>query len=76
MITIHKVNKSFRGKRILKDMTFDIAKGECIGLLGPNGAGKTTLIKCMTGIIRYETGEITFHGKDILKFKNDIGYLS
>lgn len=76
MIAIQKVNKSFRGRHILKDITFDIAEGECIGLLGPNGAGKTTLIKCMTGIIRYESGEITFHGKDILNFKNDIGYLS
>ena len=76
MIAIHNVNKSFRGRNILKDITFDIAEGECIGLLGPNGAGKTTLIKCMTGIIRYESGEITFHGKDILNFKNDIGYLS
>lgn len=76
MIAIHKVNKSFRGRKILKDITFDIAEGECIGLLGPNGAGKTTLIKCMTGIIRYEAGEITFHGKDILNFKSEIGYLS
>ncbi|GAB2567450.1 ABC transporter ATP-binding protein [Gracilibacillus alcaliphilus] len=76
MIAIHKVNKSFRGRQILKDITFDISEGECIGLLGPNGAGKTTLIKCITGIIHYEDGEITFHGKDILNFKNDIGYLS
>ncbi|MEW9677655.1 ABC transporter ATP-binding protein [Lentibacillus sp. L22] len=76
MIAIHKVNKSFRGRKILKNISFDIAEGECIGLLGPNGAGKTTLIKCMTGIIRYESGKITFHGKDILNFKNDIGYLS
>ncbi|MGE6631597.1 ABC transporter ATP-binding protein [Bacillus sp. NPDC077027] len=76
MINIHKVNKSFRGRQILKDITFDIAEGECIGLLGPNGAGKTTLIKCITGIIQYNSGDITFHGKDILNFKNDIGYLS
>lgn len=76
MIAIHKVSKSFRGRHILKEISFNIAEGECIGLLGPNGAGKTTLIKCMTGIIRYEGGEITFHGKDILNFKNDIGYLS
>ncbi|WP_130860750.1 ABC transporter ATP-binding protein [Gracilibacillus phocaeensis] len=76
MIAIDKVNKSFRGRQILKDITFDITEGECIGLLGPNGAGKTTLIKCMTGIITYEGGDITFHGKDILTRKNDIGYLS
>lgn len=76
MINIHKVNKSFGGRQVLKNITFDIAEGECLGLLGPNGAGKTTLIKCMTGIINYEKGEITFNEKNILNFKNDIGYLS
>ncbi|MFB1050900.1 ABC transporter ATP-binding protein [Paraliobacillus sp. JSM ZJ581] len=76
MIAIKSVNKAFRGKKILKDISFDITEGECIGLLGPNGAGKTTLIKCMTGIINYEEGEINFNGKNILNFKNDIGYLS
>ncbi|MBY7145077.1 ABC transporter ATP-binding protein [Virgibacillus sp. NKC19-3] len=76
MIAVHHVNKSFRGKQILKNITFAIAEGECIGLLGPNGAGKTTLIKCMTGIIHYKTGNITFHGQDISNVKKDIGYLS
>ncbi|GGP16838.1 ABC transporter ATP-binding protein [Oceanobacillus neutriphilus] len=76
MIAIKRVNKAFRGKKILKDISFDIPEGECIGLLGPNGAGKTTLIKCITGIINYEEGEINFNGENILNFKNDIGYLS
>ena len=70
------MNKMFRGRKILKNISFNISEGECIGLLGPNGAGKTTLIKCITGIINYEKGEIKFNGKNILNFKNDIGYLS
>jgi len=76
MIAIKGVNKAFRGKKILKDISFEIKEGECIGLLGPNGAGKTTLIKCITGIINYEEGKINFNGQDVLNSKNDIGYLS
>jgi len=45
-------------------------------LLGPNGAGKTTLIKCMTGILRHEQGQITFNSRPIGQHKKNIGYLS
>lgn len=76
MIEIEHVNKSFKRRKILKNISFNIREGECIGLLGPNGAGKTTLIKCITGIINYEEGGIKFKDKNILNFKNEIGYLS
>lgn len=76
MIEIKNVSKSFSGKEILKDISFSIKDGECIGLLGPNGAGKTTLIKCMTDIITFDEGEISYKGKPITNFKDEIGYLS
>lgn len=76
MITVEKLHKTIKKRKILSDVTFSVAQGECIGLLGPNGAGKTTLIKCMTGVLHYEQGEITFHSKPISQHKQDIGYLS
>lgn len=76
MIEIKNVSKSFSGKKILKDISFSIKEGECIGLLGPNGAGKTTLIKCMTDVITFDEGEISFKDKAITNFKDEIGYLS
>lgn len=76
MIEIKNVSKSFSGKEILKNISFNIKEGECIGLLGPNGAGKTTLIKCMTDVITFDEGEISFKDKAITNFKDEIGYLS
>lgn len=76
MITVEKLHKTIKGRKILSNVTFSIAEGECVGLLGPNGAGKTTLIKCMTGILPHEQGEITFNSKPIVQHKKNIGYLS
>lgn len=76
MIEIKNVSKTINDKKILENVSFNIEEGECIGLLGPNGAGKTTLIKCMTGIMHHESGEIKYKGKNISDFKNEIGYLS
>ena len=76
MITVEKLHKTIKKRKILSDVSFTVAQGECIGLLGPNGAGKTTLIKCMTGVLHYEQGNITFHSKPIAQHKQDIGYLS
>ena len=76
MITVEKLHKTIKKRKILNDVTFSIAEGECVGLLGPNGAGKTTLIKCMTGILQHEHGDITFNSAPIVQHKKNIGYLS
>ncbi|HEA4312182.1 TPA: ATP-binding cassette domain-containing protein, partial [Staphylococcus aureus] len=44
LIQISNINKSFKKKRVLKNISFDIEKGTCIALIGKNGAGKSTLI--------------------------------
>ncbi|MEZ0481496.1 ABC transporter ATP-binding protein [Planococcus sp. SSTMD024] len=76
MITVDKLHKTIKKRKILNDISFTIEQGECIGLLGPNGAGKTTLIKCMTGVLHYEQGDITFRSEPIAQHKQHIGYLS
>lgn len=76
MITVNKLHKTIKRRKILTDVSFSILEGECVGLLGPNGAGKTTLIKCMTGILRHEQGQITFNSRPIGQHKKNIGYLS
>ncbi|WP_142829712.1 ABC transporter ATP-binding protein [Planococcus soli] len=76
MITVEKLHKTIKKRKILCDISFSITKGECVGLLGPNGAGKTTLIKCITGILQHEQGEITFNSAPIMQHKKNIGYLS
>lgn len=61
----------------IKNISFEIQKGDFIGLAGPNGGGKTTLMKAILGLIPIENGEIKILGQDIKKFDDwgKIGYL-
>ncbi len=59
MIKIDKLNKSFRLKKVLEDLSLELDAG-VYGLLGPNGSGKTTLLRCITGIYPEGAKSITF----------------
>jgi branched-chain amino acid transport system ATP-binding protein len=65
------VSKSFGGLQAIKDLAFTIAENEILGIIGPNGAGKTTLINLVTGLLRPDTGTITFGGKDLAGLPGD-----
>lgn len=58
-----------KGKCVVKDITFEIDKGEVFGFLGPSGAGKSTVQNIMTGLLKLQTGMVTYDGKSI----SDIG---
>ena len=45
------LNKSFKGREVVKDVSLSLQRGEVLGLLGPNGAGKTTCFYMITGLI-------------------------
>jgi lipopolysaccharide transport system ATP-binding protein len=47
----------------VKDVSFELKRGECLGLIGPNGAGKSTLLKMLNGLIKPDGGRITMHGR-------------
>ena len=47
----------------VKDISFEVKRGECLGLIGHNGAGKSTLLKMLNGLIRPDEGNIEMHGK-------------
>ncbi len=66
-IKVRNVNKSINGRKILKDISFDVFEGEILGLIGPNGAGKSTLLKVMTGLYSFDSGEICYYEYDIKK---------
>lgn len=63
--------------KVLKDINISIEKGEIYGFLGPNGAGKTTTIKCMLGLISFDSGESLIYGKDSksIEGRKKIGFL-
>jgi branched-chain amino acid transport system ATP-binding protein len=61
------LTKHFGGLVAIKDVSFQIGREEIVGLIGPNGAGKTTLIHCILGILKPDSGEVIFKGKDITR---------
>jgi ABC-2 type transport system ATP-binding protein len=62
IVQVKKITKSFKNKKAVDNISFDIEKGEIFGLLGPNGAGKTTTIRMLTGILKPDNGQV-FIGK-------------
>lgn len=69
MIQISNINKSFKKKRVLKNISFDIEKGTCIALIGKNGAGKSTLVDILSNKIIADDGVILDKDK-LLQSKN------
>src|SRR4051794_31422925 len=75
MLQVNNLRKNYAENEIIKDIDFQINKGECVGLLGPNGAGKTTIIKMLLGITQPSGGQILFQGQRHDKNRHLIGYL-
>jgi ABC-2 type transport system ATP-binding protein len=64
IINSKNLEKSFGDLKALKDISFEINKGEIVGFLGPNGAGKSTTIEILTGQIERDSGELEVLGQD------------
>lgn len=68
-IELKGINKYFSGNHVLKDVDFELRKGEIHALMGENGAGKSTLINILVGVHSFEKGSIWVDGKEV-KFTN------
>ncbi len=81
MLTIKNLIKTYpKSDRIaVNDISFELRSGEIFGFLGQNGAGKSTTIKCLTGILPFDSGSIEICGYDIvkdpIKAKMNMGYV-
>jgi len=64
-LSADKIGKSYRGRRVVDDVTVHVEQGEVVGLLGPNGAGKTTSFYIIVGLIKSETGRVLINNEDI-----------
>lgn len=76
ILSIKNVSKSFDGKVILDDISFEIKSGSLVGLLGKNGSGKTTVIKLINDLLTPDKGEILIDGKKVgVDTKSIVSYL-
>ncbi|WP_417408073.1 ABC transporter ATP-binding protein [Hoeflea sp.] len=65
VLSIRNISKSFGGIHAVRDVSFEVRKGEVLGLIGPNGSGKSTLFNCVLGQLRPDTGGVTVNGKEV-----------
>ena len=78
----NNLTKSFNGKTVVNNITFEVKPGEIVGLLGPNGAGKTTSFDMVVGLVKPEYGSVQIFEKDLTNLpvhersKMGIGYLT
>jgi lipopolysaccharide export system ATP-binding protein len=59
------ISKSYRGRRVVNDVSVHVSRGEIVGLLGPNGAGKTTSFYMVVGLISPDSGKVLLDGIDL-----------
>lgn len=74
-LIVKEVSKSFGTKKVVDNISFEIQKPGVYGLLGTNGAGKTTTIRMILGILKKDSGEITWNGKEVQRKHVNFGYL-
>lgn len=81
-LSAEKIEKSYKGRKVVKGISVAVEQGEIVGLLGPNGAGKTTSFYMIVGLIKPQAGRVLLDNIDITSFpmykraQNGIGYLA
>jgi ABC-2 type transport system ATP-binding protein len=79
-IDVHGLTKSFGGRKVVRDLSMQVKRGEIYGFLGPNGSGKTTTIRMLCGLLTPDQGYGTCLGYDIRtesdEIKRHVGYMT
>lgn len=70
IIQMNNINKYYDDFHVLKDINFNVKRGEIVVVCGPSGSGKSTLIRCINGLEDIDSGDIKVDGLDIYKKKN------
>jgi len=80
-LIVNKISKTYGNKKVVRNISLSIKRGEIVGLLGPNGAGKTTTFYMIVGLVKPDTGSILLDKTDLtkapiyLRGARGIGYL-
>lgn len=70
MLKIKNVQKKYKNNVIIKNLSFEIKKGEVVAIFGKSGCGKSTLLKCINKLEEIDSGAIYFEGKNITEIDN------
>ena len=68
LLSVMKLEKSFKQRKVVSDVSFHVKRGEIVGLLGPNGAGKTTTFYMIVGLLYPDAGEVYLDDVEITSF--------
>lgn len=71
-LQVSNLNKTINKRHIIKDLNFNVKKGEVFGFLGPNGAGKTTTIRMIVGLTTPTSGDVKVLGRSVLKNRSEV----
>ncbi|WOF45358.1 LPS export ABC transporter ATP-binding protein [Sphingopyxis indica] len=66
-LSVVAIEKSYDGRKVLSDVSLDVAHGQVVGLLGPNGAGKTVCFYAIIGLVQPDAGRILLNGVDVTR---------
>lgn len=75
VLSIENLAKSFGDNLILKDISFEVEKGECVVIIGSSGSGKSTLLRCINLLETPTSGKILFNGVNILEKNNNVNQI-
>ena len=64
LLSATNLQKSYSGRRIIKDVSIEVSEGQIVGLLGPNGAGKTTCFYMIVGLVKLDSGQVKINDHD------------
>ena len=72
MLKVKNLNKSFNNKKILKNITFNVEKGDRLAIIGPSGCGKSTCLRCLNMLETPDSGNIIFDNINLMNNKNKL----
>ena len=72
ILKVNKLNVSYGNTKIIKDISFDLYRGETLGIVGESGSGKSTIAKSILGIVKTENGEVYFKDENIKNISNSV----
>ncbi len=75
ILQVRNISKTFESTEVLKDISLDVNKGECVVIIGPSGSGKSTFLRCLNLLEEPTSGSIIFKGEPTLDKNSDVNSL-